>query len=131
MTALARIQLRATSSPAPAPRALREVPPLAPVTTPRARVVALYGTGLVGGFLLAGVASAPGGGAIVTIQLVCAAIAALVAAGGWLVVLRGNRSVEQRNTSTEEPRAGARSDTVAAWPITDLMERRRSSEQSM
>jgi hypothetical protein len=131
MTAHARIQLRATPSSAPAPRTLREVPPLAPVTTPRARVVALYGTGLVAGFLLAGVASTPGGGAIVAIQLLCAAIAAVAATAGWLVVLRGNRASEPRNTSTEESRAGARSDTVATWPITDLTERRRSSERSM
>jgi hypothetical protein len=107
------------------------VPPLAPVTTPRARAIALYGSGLVGGFLLAGVASAPGGGAIVTAQLVCAAIAAIAAAGGWLVVLRGHRADGQRNTFTEEPRDDVRSDTVAAWPITDLTQRRRSSERSM
>ena len=87
--------------------------------------------GLVAGFLLAGVASAPGGGAIVMGQLVLAAVAAIVAAGGWLVVLRGDRPSTRITPVSNGTQETAGSGTVEPWPITDLTTRRRSSERSM
>lgn len=131
MTAHARIQLRAPR-PVETPRpALREVPPLAPVSNPRARTVALYGTGLVAGFLLAGVATAPGGGALVMGQLALAAISAVVAGVAWLIVFRGDRASSPETPTDRPVREAARSATVAPWPTTDLTTRRRSSERSM
>lgn len=71
-------------SPAPGPQA----PPLQAVAVPDAPAaprlsawdLARFAAGLAAGFLLAAVASAPGGGAIVTGQLALAAVAAVVAA---------------------------------------------------
>lgn len=63
--------------PAPRPQ-LRAVPTPRRRRAPSAATVALYAMGLVAGFLLAAVASLPGGGAIVTAQLLLALAAATV-----------------------------------------------------
>ena len=81
MSALAHLR-----SPSPAPT--HEAPPLHAVAVPDAPPprlgawdVARFAVGLTAGFLLAAIASAPGGGAIVAGQLALAAVAATVAAG--------------------------------------------------
>ncbi|MFN8122559.1 MAG: hypothetical protein U0237_09035 [Thermoleophilia bacterium] len=64
----------------PAERVLAAVPE-APETEPhrpRSATVALYAAGMVIGFLLAALASAPGGGAMVAWQLGLAAVAGVV-----------------------------------------------------
>ncbi|MGE0028381.1 MAG: hypothetical protein AB7O78_00870 [Thermoleophilia bacterium] len=76
----ARPQLRAV---APRPRRRR---------LPRAATVALYAFGLVVGFLLAALASAPGGAGVVTGELRLAGVAALV---GAVALLRA-RAVARR-----------------------------------
>lgn len=68
-----------TASRRPA-RSLAAVPEAAETAPhrPRSATVALYAAGMVIGFLLAAVASAPGGGAMVAWQLVLAAVAGVV-----------------------------------------------------
>ena len=93
MHALAR-----TESPSPGPQA----PPLRVVDVPDARTggrlsawdVARYATGLAIGFGLAAIASAPGGTAMVGLQLACAGVAAAVAG---LATLR-HRACTRRST---------------------------------
>ncbi len=63
----------------PARTGLRAVPPPRRRRAPSARALALYALGLMAGFLLAGVASLPGGGDVVAGQVGLAAPAALVA----------------------------------------------------
>ncbi|HEX2502567.1 MAG TPA: hypothetical protein VHK00_01395 [Miltoncostaeaceae bacterium] len=79
--------------PAAADRArLRAVPSPRRRRVPAARALALYALGLTAGFLLAGVASLPGGGDVVAGQVGLAAAAALV---GGLAALRA-RAVARR-----------------------------------
>lgn len=92
MHALAR---RDAPAPAPRPPALRavEAPRRRPRTAPDAWDIARFAVGLMLGFLLGAVASAPGGGAIVAGQLTLAAIAAVVAVAAALRdrAVRGRR----------------------------------------
>ncbi len=67
----------ARHAPASRPH-LRAVPTPRRRRVPAAATVALYAIGLVAGFLLAAIASAPGGAAIVTTQLLLALAAATV-----------------------------------------------------
>ncbi|HTI32630.1 MAG TPA: hypothetical protein VL422_03070 [Miltoncostaea sp.] len=83
----ARPQLRAV---APRPRRHR---------VPAAATVALYALGLVAGFLLAALASAPGGVAVVTGELRLAGVAALVGA----VALVRARAVARRRRNRPNP----------------------------
>ena len=76
---------------APAPR-LRPVPARRRRRLPSARTVALYALGLVAGFLLAAMASAPAGAGVVAFQVELAGIAAAV---GLLAALRA-RAVARR-----------------------------------
>jgi len=62
----------------PRPR-LRALPAARRRRSPSARALALYALGLMAGFLLAGVASLPGGAGVVTGQLGLAVLAAAVA----------------------------------------------------
>lgn len=82
MNATARPLALAPPAPSAAVRpALRAVPPpRRRPRAPRAATLALYALGMCAGFLLAAVASAPGGGGVVAGQLWLAATAALVAA---------------------------------------------------
>ncbi|MGD9696840.1 MAG: hypothetical protein AB7V42_14410 [Thermoleophilia bacterium] len=92
MTALARIHPPAAAA-APSPRPLlRAVPPSRRRLLPRARSVAFYALGLVAGFLLAALASTPGGTEVVAWQLTLALAAAVVAG---LAALRA-RAVARR-----------------------------------
>jgi hypothetical protein len=79
--------------PATAPR-LRPVPARRRRRLPSARTVALYALGLVAGFLLAAVASAPAGAGVVAFQVELAGIAAVV---GLLAAARA-RAVTRRRT---------------------------------
>jgi hypothetical protein len=79
--------------PEPAPR-LRPVPARPRRRLPTARTVALYTLGLVAGFLLAALASAPAGTEVVAFQVQMAAIAGAV---GGLAALRA-RAVSRRRT---------------------------------
>lgn len=94
MHATARSRQLAEAPAAPAPPRLRPVPSQRRRRLPSAATVALYALGLTAGFLLAGIASAPGGGAIVTGQLELAAVGALV---GGLALIRA-RAVTRRRT---------------------------------
>ncbi len=73
-------------------RRLRPVPARRRRRLPSARTVALYALGLVAGFLLAALASAPGGAEVVAFQVQMAAIAGAV---GGLAALRA-RAVARR-----------------------------------
>ncbi len=75
----------------PRPR-LRQVPAARRRRLPAAASVALYSLGLMAGFLLAALASAPGGGAIVAGQLKLAGLAAII---GGLALTRA-RAVTRR-----------------------------------
>ncbi len=95
----------ARSLPLPAPAAapsrphLRAVPPpRRRARVPQAATVALYALGLTAGFVLAALASAPGGGEVVTGQGRLALVAAAV---GGLALLRA-RAVARRRS----PRRG-------------------------
>jgi hypothetical protein len=86
--------------PLPAPAAprrarLRAVPPPRRRRAPSARALALYALGLTAGFLLAGLASLPGGGDLVAGQAGLALVAAVV---GGLAALRA-RAVARRRTA--------------------------------
>jgi len=59
----------------PRPRLRAVAPPTRRRRTPSARAVAFYGLGMIAGFLLAGLASAPGGAGVVGWQLSLAAAA--------------------------------------------------------
>lgn len=99
MPATARSHRLSEAPLAPAPRRLREVPPLLRrrrLRLPEAATVALYALGLLAGFLLAALASAPGGGAVVGGQLGLAAAASAV---GGLALLRA-RAVTRRRAMT-------------------------------
>ena len=80
---------------APRPRRLRAVPPPRRRRAPSARALALYALGLTAGFLLAGLASLPGGGDVVAGQ---AGLAVLAAAVGGLAALRA-RAVARRGAA--------------------------------
>jgi len=80
---------------APRPR-LRQVPATTRRRLPGAAAVALYALGLTAGFLLAAIASGPGGGAIVTFQLQLAGVGAVV---GALALVRA-RVVARRSPLT-------------------------------
>ena len=73
---------------------LRAVPAHRRRRLPSAATVALYSFGLTAGFLLAAVASAPGGGAVVVGQLRLAAVGLLV---GCFALARA-RAVARRRT---------------------------------
>jgi len=60
------------------PRLRAVAPPTRRRRTPSARTVAFYGLGMIAGFLLAGLASAPGGAGVVGWQLTLAAVACAV-----------------------------------------------------
>jgi predicted membrane-bound spermidine synthase len=77
--------------PDPAP-CLRPVPAQRRRRLPSARTVALYALGLVAGFLLAALASAPAGGEVVAFQVQMAGIAGAV---GALAALRA-RAIARR-----------------------------------
>lgn len=81
MTATARSLHLAPQAHTPSPRPiLRAVPPpRRGARAPRAATVALYALGMCAGFLLAALASAPGGGEVVAGQAWLAAAAAAVA----------------------------------------------------
>jgi hypothetical protein len=85
------------AAPSRRPR-LRAVPPARRGRAPGARALALYALGLTAGFLLAGLASLPGGGEVVAGQGGLAAAAAVVAG---LAALRA-RAVARRRAG--EPR---------------------------
>lgn len=94
-------------SPQDAPLAARR-PPLRAVADqprrarlPRAATVALYALGLVAGFLLAALASAPGGSEIVAGELRLAGGAAVI---GGLALLRA-RAVARRRPPHRRPAA--------------------------
>ena len=94
------------ASPSPAratPRpALRALPaPGRRRRLPSAATVALYAVGLTAGFLLAAIASAPGGDEIVSGQMRLAGAAALV---GVLALLRA-RAVARRRPARRRPTA--------------------------
>jgi hypothetical protein len=74
---------------------LRAVPPPRRRRAPSARALALYALGLTAGFLLAGLASLPGGGDVVAGQAGLAALAAVV---GGLAALRA-RAVARRRAA--------------------------------
>ena len=84
MHATARTHQPAEASSAPARPRLRTVPPPAPrrraLRLPSAASVALYALGLTAGFLLAAMASAPGGAGVVAGEM--ARAAAGVGVGG-------------------------------------------------
>ena len=95
MHATARTDQLAGAHAAPARPRLRTVPaPRRRRLLPSAATVALYAIGLTAGFLLAALASAPGGGAIVAGQLQLAALGAVV---GALALVRA-RAVARRRT---------------------------------
>lgn len=94
MHATARTHTLAAAPVAPARPLLREVPSPRRRRAPRAATVALYSLGLTAGFLLAAVASAPGGGAIVAGQLKLAAAGAIISG---LALVRA-RAVTRRRT---------------------------------
>ncbi len=106
MHATARTHQPAEVSSAPARPRLRTVPPPTPrrrrLRLPRAASVALYALGLSAGFLLAALASAPGGGAVVAGQMKLAAVGGVV---GGFALLRA-RAVARRRA---RPRARAAS----------------------
>ena len=62
--------------------------------------MALYAIGLTAGFLLAALASAPGGGAIIAGQMALAGVGALI---GFLALLRA-RAVARRGLHQRRPR---------------------------
>ena len=93
MHATARSRIAPPVALAPTPPRLRAVPSRPRRRrAPRAATVALYALGLVAGFLLAALASAPGGADVVTGELRLAGAAALVAA----VALVRARAVARR-----------------------------------
>lgn len=94
MHATARTHRLAEAPVAPAPPRLRTVPSPRRLRLPAAATVALYALGLAAGFILAALASAPGGSAIVTGQLELAATGALV---GGIALIRA-RAVARRRT---------------------------------
>jgi len=96
MPATARSLVLPAAAAAPARPRLRAVPDTRRRSrVPQAATVALYAFGLAAGFVLAAIASAPGGGEIVVGQgrlaLVCAAV-------GGLALLRA-RAVARRRAS--------------------------------
>lgn len=93
MHALARSTHPAPAAPAPRRPHLRAVPAPALRRRPRAASVALYALGLCAGFLLAALASAPGGSWVVTLQLQLALAAGVVAA---LALVRARVVVRRR-----------------------------------
>ncbi|MCC6832214.1 MAG: hypothetical protein IT200_12780 [Thermoleophilia bacterium] len=76
---------------------------------PRSATVALYAAGMVIGFLLAAVASAPGGGAMVGWQL------GLAAAAGAVCFTAARRARGQRRRA---PRTRGQAAPVAQAPVT-------------
>ena len=94
MHALAR-STHAPAAPAPRRAHLRAVPAPAPRRRPRSAAVALYALGLCAGFLLAALASAPGGAWVVTLQLQLALASGAVAA---LALVRA-RAVTRRRAA--------------------------------
>ncbi len=82
----------------PRPR-LRALPAARRRRAPSARALALYALGLTAGFLLAGVASLPGGAGVVTGQLGLAVLATAVAG---LAALRA-RAVARRRAAAALP----------------------------
>jgi hypothetical protein len=86
---------RPAGAPRPRPARLRAVPPPRRRRAPGARALALYALGLTAGFLLAGLASLPGGGEIVAGQ---AGLAILAAGVGGLAALRA-RAVARRRAA--------------------------------
>ena len=96
MHATARTHQLAEAPAAPAPARLRQVPASRGRGVPSAASVALYSLGLTAGFLLAAMASAPGGGAIVAGQLQLALVGAVL---GGLALVRA-RAVTRRRAIT-------------------------------
>ena len=97
MHATARTHTFAEAPAAPAPPRLRQVPAPRRRRAPRAATLALYSLGLTAGFLLAAVASAPGGGDVVAGQLKLALAGAVV---GALALVRA-RAVTRRHTASQ------------------------------
>jgi hypothetical protein len=96
MHALARSIHAAPAAPSAPRRAhLRAVPAPAPRRAPRAAAVALYAMGLCAGFLLAALASAPGGAWVVTLQLQLALVAGTVC----VLALARARAVARRRAA--------------------------------
>lgn len=102
MHATARTHTFAAAPLAPARPLLREVPSPRRRRAPRAATVALYCLGLTAGFLLAAVASAPGGGAIVAGQLKLALAGAVV---GSLALMRARAVARRRGSGGARPAA--------------------------
>lgn len=97
MHATARTHRLAEAAAAPAPPRLYQAPARRRRRrAPSAASVALYSLGLTAGFLLAAMASAPGGGTIVAGQLKLALAGALV---GGLALVRA-RAVTRRRALT-------------------------------
>ena len=96
MHATARTHPLAEAPVAPARPRLREVPAPRRRRLPAAATIAVYALGLTAGFLLAALASAPGGGAIVAGQMTLALAGAIVAG---LALVRA-RTVARRRTVT-------------------------------
>ena len=92
MTATALRHAQSSHPAAPRAPRLRPVPARRRRRLPSARTVALYALGLVAGFLLAALASAPAGAGVVAFQVELAGIAAAV---GMLAALRA-RAVARR-----------------------------------
>ena len=89
----------AQHAPAPRPH-LRAVPTPRRRRAPSAATVALYAMGLFAGFLLAAIASAPGGATIVTTQLLLALAAAMVCG---LALVRARAVARRRPTRRAHP----------------------------
>ena len=100
MHATARSPIARPVPLAPARPHLRAVTPRPRRRAPRAATVALYAFGLVLGFLLAALASAPGGAQVVTGELRLAGAAALV---GAVALLRARAVARRRPRIRRNP----------------------------
>ncbi|HET6692346.1 MAG TPA: hypothetical protein VFG74_15945 [Miltoncostaeaceae bacterium] len=101
MHATARSHIARPAPPAPARPHLRAVAPRPRRRrVPQAATVALYAAGLVLGFLLAALASAPGGAGMVAGELRLAGVAALV---GAVALLRARAVARRRPRIRRNP----------------------------
>jgi fatty acid desaturase len=102
MHATARTHQLAEAPAAPARPRLREVPAPRRRRLPSAATIAVYALGLTAGFLLAALASAPGGGAVVAGQMTLALAGAVVAG---LALVRARAVARRRTVARTRPAA--------------------------
>jgi fatty acid desaturase len=102
MHATARTHQLAEAPLAPARPRLREVPAPRRRRLPSAATIAVYALGLTAGFLLAALASAPGGGAVVAGQMTLALAGAVVAG---LALVRARAVARRRTVARTRPSA--------------------------